>query len=66
MLTEVRLLELSPIGSGEDQVQNEMLKAFLEKMLEYLKNFSQEVTGHYLTRIPATPHFAVIYGDQAL
>ncbi len=64
MLTAVRLLDLSSLGCGDDTTQNEMLKAFLGQMLEHLKNFSQEVTGHYLARIPATPHFAMISGDQ--
>jgi hypothetical protein len=29
-----------------------------------LKEFSQQITGHYLTRVPTTPHFAMIIDDR--
>jgi len=64
MLTAVRLLDLTGLECNEENAQNEALAMFLQSMLEYLKEFSQEVTGHYLTRIPATPHYTMIPGDQ--
>ena len=64
MLTAVRLLDLTLIDCGQDNSKNEQLEVFLQSMLEHLKDFSQEVTGHYLTRIPATPHFTMIPGEQ--
>ena len=64
MLTAVRLLDVTDLHYGEQDAQNETLTNFLRLMSEYLTSFSQEITAHYLTRIPATPHFAVIPGER--
>ncbi|MGB3210347.1 MAG: circularly permuted type 2 ATP-grasp protein [Desulforhopalus sp.] len=64
MLTAVRLLDLTAIHCDTDNSNNEQLQFFLASMSDYLKEFSQQVTGHYLTRIPTTPHFTLITGDQ--
>ncbi|MBU1566812.1 MAG: circularly permuted type 2 ATP-grasp protein [Proteobacteria bacterium] len=66
MLTAVRLLDLAGVQYGEENTQNESLVSFLQSMSAYLKEFAQEVTGHYLTRIPATPHFTMINNDLPL
>lgn len=63
MLTAVRLLDLTDITCSEENAENEGLVFFLKSMQENLKNFSQQVTGHYLTRIPTTPHFTMIQGE---
>jgi uncharacterized circularly permuted ATP-grasp superfamily protein/uncharacterized alpha-E superfamily protein len=64
MLTAVRLLDLTTIDCGQNNGVNAELESFLQLMLNYLQEFAQEVTGHYLTRIPATPHFSVIPGER--
>lgn len=64
MLTAVRLLDLTVLQYGEEEAQNETLTTFLLSMSEYLTMFSQEITAHYLTRIPATPHFTSILGGR--
>ena len=29
-----------------------------------LKDFAQQISAHYLTRVQATPHFSMIGGDH--
>jgi hypothetical protein len=31
-----------------------------------LKDFAQQISAHYLTRVQATPHFSTIPGDRAM
>ena len=64
MLTAVRLLDLSGMRCSESGAQTKSLHAFLERMDARLKNFAQQITAHYLTRVQATPHFSVIGGDR--
>jgi uncharacterized circularly permuted ATP-grasp superfamily protein/uncharacterized alpha-E superfamily protein len=64
MLTAVRLLDLTDLQYSEEDRPNETVSSFLDSMSEYLNIFSQEVTAHYLTRIPATPHFTMIPGNR--
>jgi hypothetical protein len=40
------------------------LAAFLELMDSRLKDFAQQISAHYLTRVQATPHFSTISGDR--
>jgi uncharacterized alpha-E superfamily protein len=60
MLTAVRLLDLTGLGCGDGAAGNEPLAAFLESMAAHLKAFAQHVSAHYLSRVPATPHFSMI------
>ncbi len=62
MLTTVRLLDLTEIKCEEDPARYESLAAFLGSMESLLKEFAQQVSGHYLSRVPATPHYAMISG----
>lgn len=65
MLTEIRLLELNKIHYCQDKSgSNEELTEFFSSITEDLKDFSRQITGHYLTRVPTTPHFAMIPGDR--
>jgi uncharacterized circularly permuted ATP-grasp superfamily protein/uncharacterized alpha-E superfamily protein len=64
MLTAVRLLDLSGIDCKTDKDRHLSLQRFLETMDRRLIEFSQQVSAHYLTRVPATPHFSTIRGDQ--
>jgi hypothetical protein len=40
------------------------LAAFLESMERRLKDFAQQISAHYLSRVPTTPHFATITGER--
>lgn len=66
MLTTVRLLDLTELECGENSPQNEMLATFLTSMEALLKDFTMEISGHYLSRVPATPHYAMISGEPAV
>ncbi len=64
MLTTVRLFDLTGMKCGEEMPQYESLTTFLATMEFLLKEFAQQVSGHYLSRVPATPHYAVISGNR--
>ncbi|WP_319550238.1 circularly permuted type 2 ATP-grasp protein [Desulfogranum marinum] len=66
MLTEVRLLDLTGIRCGENNPSMQYLSVFLTKMESQLKEFAQEVTIHYLTRVPATPHYSILSSDRSV
>jgi uncharacterized alpha-E superfamily protein len=65
MLTAVRLLDLTGLSCSQDVAGNEQLDTFLASMEGWLKDFSQQITAHYLTRVPSTPHFSMISGEHA-
>lgn len=62
MLTTVRLLDLTGLHGDAHNHQDTALIEFLSSMEKLLKEFSQQISGHYLSRVPATPHYAVIQG----
>ncbi len=64
MLTAIRLLDLTGIRCDAETTQHENLAGFLRSMSGYLEEFSQQITAHYLTRVPATPHFSMRGGDS--
>ncbi|TKB23645.1 hypothetical protein FCL47_21610 [Desulfopila sp. IMCC35006] len=64
MLTTVRLLDLTGIECGAQKSQDDTLTPFLECMEALLKEFGQQISGHYLSRVPATPHYTMIPGDR--
>ncbi len=64
MLTTVRLLDLTGIECDQEKPQNEMLATFLATMETLLKEFAQQVSGHYFSRVPATPHYTMIAGNR--
>jgi len=63
MLTAVRLLDLTDLRCRRSGAQNESLAAFLDLMETRLKEFAQQISAHYLTRVQATPHFSTILDD---
>ena len=63
MLTAVRLLDLTDLGCS-DGSSRPALAAFLESMEVHLKDFSMQVSAHYLSRVPTTPHFSAISSDR--
>ncbi len=64
MLTTVRLLDLTGIECGAKKPQDELLATFLDSTETLLKEFGQQISGHYLSRVPATPHYTMIPGDR--
>jgi uncharacterized circularly permuted ATP-grasp superfamily protein/uncharacterized alpha-E superfamily protein len=64
MLTTVRLLDLTGMQCSEEKNQQESLAIFLVSMETLLKEFAQQVSGHYLSRVPATPHYSMISGNR--
>jgi uncharacterized alpha-E superfamily protein len=60
MLTAVRLLDLTGLGCSDGGAGSRNLGAFLESMQNRLKEFSRQVGAHFLSRVPATPHFSMI------
>lgn len=65
MLTTVRLLDLTGLQCGEDQPEADALVKFLGSMEGLLKEFGQQISGHYLSRVPATPHYTMISGTRS-
>ncbi|MFV0437898.1 MAG: circularly permuted type 2 ATP-grasp protein [Desulfopila sp.] len=56
MLTSSRLLNLYNTGCENESLQP--LSNFLDTMEQLLVDFAQQIVAHYLSRVPATPHFA--------
>lgn len=63
LLTAVRLLDLTGLGCGGGSEQTASLAAFLDLVDTRLKEFAQQISAHYLTRVQATPHFSALFGD---
>ncbi len=61
MLSAVRRVDLAGLSDGS---KTETLKAFLESMQTRLKKFDQQISAHYLSRVPMTPHFTMLPGER--
>jgi uncharacterized alpha-E superfamily protein len=66
MLTSVRLLDLSNLECSRDNIPSTPLTDFLTTMETRLKAFAQQVSAHYLSRVPTTPHFSIITGERKI
>jgi uncharacterized circularly permuted ATP-grasp superfamily protein/uncharacterized alpha-E superfamily protein len=64
MLTAARLVDLTGLDCGAGDAATGPLAAFLETMETRLKDFAQQISAHYLSRVPPTPHFSAIMGDR--
>jgi uncharacterized alpha-E superfamily protein len=64
MLTAVRLLDLSGIDCTSGSDRHASLQPFLKSMDRRLTDFAQQISAHYLTRIPSTPHFSAMRSDR--
>jgi uncharacterized alpha-E superfamily protein len=64
MLTAVRLVDLAGLGCDAGGAATGPLAAFLESMDKRLKDFAQQISAHYLSRVPTTPHFSAIISDR--
>lgn len=63
MLSGVRLLDLTELQCQEsDGVQGPLLD-FLDSAENLLNEFGQQITAHYLSRVPTTPHYSVFLGE---
>ncbi|GAB6909130.1 conserved hypothetical protein [Desulfosarcina cetonica] len=63
MLTAVRLFDLTGLDCEHEDDRQTTLENFLRTMEVRLTAFAQQVSAHYLTRVPATPHFTAIHGE---
>ena len=57
MLTSVRLMDLLSIECDEADERYRSLMDFLDTMGDRLEGFAEQISAHYLTRVPSTPHF---------
>ncbi len=64
ILTTVRLLDLTGMLCTTKESKKSSLAASLESMEALLKEFAQQVSAHYLSRVPTTPHFSIIPGNR--
>jgi uncharacterized circularly permuted ATP-grasp superfamily protein/uncharacterized alpha-E superfamily protein len=64
MLTSVRLIDLTNLDCHNDNGVSGLLPAFLETMGSQLEMFAEQISAHYLVRVPTTPHFSTIYGHH--
>ena len=66
MLTSVRLIDLTNLDCGIENDISGFLPAFLESMGIQLETFAEQVSAHYLVRVPTTPHFSAMHGSLRL
>lgn len=66
LLTGVRLLDLTRIDCADESSESERVIEFLLETEQKLKDLGQEVSAHYLTRVPSTPHYAHFSSSQHL
>ena len=64
MLAAVRALDLTGLRCSEIDAETEPLKAFLKTMEVRLKDFAQQISAHYLSRVQSTPHFSMSPGNR--
>lgn len=64
MLTAVRLLDLTDVYCSDEGKGSASLTAFLESVEARLQDFARQITAHYLTRVPTTPHFSAMMEDD--
>jgi hypothetical protein len=59
MLTAVRLLNVSDHDCNAKSPMESDLVVFLETIEAQLKEFNLQINAHFLSRVPATPHYAL-------
>jgi len=64
MLTAIRLMDLVNVQCDKESDWNRSLMKSLDTMGDRLEGFAEQVSAHYLTRVPATPHFSSIHGGH--
>jgi uncharacterized circularly permuted ATP-grasp superfamily protein/uncharacterized alpha-E superfamily protein len=63
MLAGVRLLDLTEIHCRENGDSQGPLLEFLDSAERLLNKFGQQITAHYLSRVPTTPHYSVFLAE---
>ena len=58
MLSSVRLLDLNGVDSKSLQTEKSLL-SFFDSLDRLLAGFSEQITAHYLSRVPSTPHYGI-------
>jgi uncharacterized circularly permuted ATP-grasp superfamily protein/uncharacterized alpha-E superfamily protein len=66
MQTAIRLFDLSVIDCGKELSGITVLTTFLSTIEAQLKEFAEQVSAHFLTRVPSTPHYAMVVGNHSL
>jgi uncharacterized circularly permuted ATP-grasp superfamily protein/uncharacterized alpha-E superfamily protein len=66
MLTSIRLLDLTHLFQKENSSGLDDILNLLTNIDSSLVSFAQQITAHYLSRVPATPHFSVIGPDNSV
>lgn len=66
LLTGIRLLNLTGIECSKKNSETDKVIDFLTDTEQKLKELGQEVSAHYLTRVPSTPHFATFSGNPSI
>ena len=59
MFTAVRLLDVSDLDCSKNSKKILELAKFLESFEAQLKELSQQISAHFFSRLPATPHYAL-------
>jgi uncharacterized alpha-E superfamily protein len=59
MFTAVRLLDVSDLDCSKNNKKIIELAKFLESFEAQLKELSQQISAHFFSRLPATPHYAL-------
>jgi uncharacterized alpha-E superfamily protein len=63
MLTAVRQADLTGLRCPADDTALQTLQALLQASKARLKAFTQQISNHYLSRVPATSHFSAGIGE---
>ncbi len=64
MREAVSRIDLTNLDCFPDNSAGADLVGGLESILSKLTAFTQQISAHYLTRVPATPHFSIISSDR--
>jgi uncharacterized alpha-E superfamily protein len=65
MLTGARLLDLSNLSCSKAPADSDIpLNRFLASIEDRVKDFAQQISAHYLSRITATPHFSLLFDGR--
>lgn len=64
MVLALRQMDFASLRCRSDGDGAASLAAFLESIETGLKAFAQQISAHYLSRVPATPHFSMLPGHR--
>ena len=64
MVSVLRQMDFASLHCRMDGDGSAPLAVFLESIETALKAFAQQISAHYLSRVPATPHFSLLPGHR--